>query len=72
MLSMCSIGLFTHSGGVGRRQILRTHFKPDLQPEGYRIEYKFILGKPPDDDWRYMLEQEKSVVYSHAKSLAAL
>lgn len=54
-----SIGLFTHPGGSGRRQMIRTVFKPDLIANKQKIDFKFILGAPPDDDWRYALEQEK-------------
>lgn len=57
-----SIGLFTHPNGGGRRQQLRTLFKPDLQVKGHRIDFKFIFGRPPNDEWAYGLEQEQSVV----------
>jgi hypothetical protein len=60
-LAFDSIGIFTHAGAVGRRQIIRRIFEPDLHPEGYRIDYKFIVGRPPDDDWRYLLDNEQSV-----------
>jgi len=37
-------------------------FKPDLHPHGQTIEFKFILARPPDDDWRFELDKEKYVV----------
>lgn len=39
--------------------MIRTMFKPDLVANNQKIEFKFILGSPPDEDWRYALEQEK-------------
>ena len=54
-----SIGLFTHPGGLGRRQMIRTIFKPDLIANKQKIDFKFILGSPPDEDWKYALEQEE-------------
>jgi len=55
------IGLFSTEQGVGRRQIIRTIFKPDLNPVGHTIAFKFIVAKPSDDDWRYELEKENEL-----------
>lgn len=41
--------------------MIRTIFKPDLVANKQKIAFKFILGSPPDDDWRYALEQEEYV-----------
>jgi hypothetical protein len=54
-----SIGLFTHPGGSGKRHMIRTIFKPDTVVNKYKIIFKFIFGAPPDEDWRYALEEEK-------------
>lgn len=42
--------------------MIRTVFKPDLIANKQKIAFKFILGSPPDDDWRYALEQEECVL----------
>lgn len=39
--------------------MIRTIFKPDLEANKQKIDFKFILGSPPDEDWKYALEQEE-------------
>ena len=58
-----SIGLFTHPNGGSKRQLIRTLFKPDLDVKGHRIDFKFIFGRPPNDEWTFALEQEQCVLF---------
>lgn len=62
--SLIFLGIFTTPHALAKRQLLRTLFKPDLPParDGRPplIDVAFVAARPPNDDWRYVLEKEKA------------
>jgi hypothetical protein len=56
------IGIFSTAQNLARRQIIRALYQPDLPPSSERlIELRFIIGRPPNENWKYLLESENDV-----------
>jgi hypothetical protein len=56
------IGIFTTAQSLAKRQVIRTLFRPDLpRPSERLVEVRFISGRPPNDNWKYLLERENDV-----------
>lgn len=64
--SLLFLGIFTTPGSLAKRQILRTLFRSDLPPaptpgEPPLIDLTFVSARPPNDNWRWLLERERDL-----------